>query len=174
MSWIWAIGCHQHLRLGPSLDLETGVSLWGFRHIFEPPLGTVQHTQNPQAIVGNAIDRDVGCAVDDQLSRSVDASRPAKFGELHQFLGLHPNAVVHGDSGLWTVRFDVIEDRIAVGLGEGRPLQPHGLSHLAQRVGASLGKVRFHLFMRDAGTRIVQRFLHFRAEPRIVRGGVTG
>jgi hypothetical protein len=60
------------------------------------------------------------------------------------------------------------------GLREEGPLQPHGLSHLAQSGGSPLGEVRFDLFVRDAGTRIVQRFLHFSAEPRIMCGGVIG
>jgi len=73
----------------------------------------------------------------------------------------------------------VVEDLVAVGLRQNGPLQPHDLSHLclshlAQRRRSPFGKARFDLFVRDAGTWIVERVLHFSAEPRIMCGGVIG
>jgi hypothetical protein len=109
-----------------------------------------------------------------QLPPSLDAARTAALWELHPALDLPSDAFIHGDGGLGTVRLDVVEDRVAVVLSEEGPLQPHGLSHLAQRGGSAPGEVRLDLFVRDAGTWIIQCFLHLSAEPRIIRSVVIG
>ena len=67
-----------------------------------------------------------------------------------------------------------VEDRIAVGLREEGPFSRVDYRTLRKRGSSLLGEVRFDLFVRDAGTWIVQRFLHLSAEPRIMSGGVIG
>ena len=41
---------------------------------------------------------------------------------------------------------------------------------LSMSRGTTLGKVRLYLLMRNAGARVIQGFLHLRAEPDIVLG----
>jgi hypothetical protein len=100
----------------------------------------------------DSISGDVGCAVNNQLPRSRDAARSAPLRVPRQSPDRRPDAVIHGDRGLWAVFLDVVENRVAIRLRKDGPLQPHGLSHLAQRGGSALGEVRFDLFVRDAGT----------------------
>ena len=114
-------------------------------------------------------------------SSRVPSTRPRRpaSGNSAKPLDLHPDAVIHDDGCPWAVRFDVVEDRVAVALRQNGPLQPHErshlcLSHLAQRRRSPLGEARFDLFVRNAGTRIVERVLHFGAEPGIMCGGVIG
>ena len=95
-----------------------------FRNILGPLLGTVQHTQNPHGVPSDAISGNVGRAGNDQFPRSFDAPRTTAFREPYQALDLHPDAVIHGNGGLWAVRFDVVEDLVAVGLCEGRTTTP--------------------------------------------------
>jgi hypothetical protein len=148
--------------------------LWFFGQILGPLPGPVQHPQNPHSVASDAISGDVGRTLNHQLPRSLDAAKAAALRELRQALDLLSDALIHDDSGLWAVRFEVIEDRIAISQRELRPLQSHRLSHLALRGSSPRGKVRFDLFLRYAGLGIVQRFLYFRAKPRIMGSDVIG
>jgi hypothetical protein len=143
-------------------------------HILRPKLSAVQHTQNTHDVASDGIGGNVGCAPNNQLPRSFDAAGATALREAHQALNLLSDAIIHIDGCLWAVRFKVVKDRIAIGLRESRPLELHRLSHLALRGGSPFGKVGFDLLVRDAGTGIVQRLLHFRAEPGIMGGGVIG
>jgi hypothetical protein len=87
-------------------------------------LGAAQHTQDPHGVASDAISGYAGRAENNQFPRFLDAARTAALRKLHQALDLHPDAVIHGDGGLWAVRFDVVEDLVAVGLCEGRTTTP--------------------------------------------------
>src|SRR6266478_6697313 len=88
---------------------------WSFGHSLGPLPCAVQQTQNPHGVASDAIGGDVGRAGNDQLPRPLDPATTTAFWELHQHLGLYPDTVVHSDCGLWAVRFDVVENRVAVG-----------------------------------------------------------
>ena len=147
-----------------------------FGHIFGPSPGTVQHTQDPNAVARDAIGDDIERAGNNQLPRLLDAAGTATMRKLRQGFDPLPDAVIDGDGGLWAVGFDVVEDGVAVGLREDGPLHPNTLPrlNLALRGGSSLGEVRFDLLLWDARARVAQRLLHLGAEPRVVRGGVIG
>ena len=91
-------------------------------------------------------------------------------------LNLGSDVVIDVDGRLWAVCFDVVENRVAVGLRKPGPLQPHRLAcHGSSRLdgsGSTLGKMRLDFLVRDCGERIVQRFLHLGTEPLVMRGAV--
>src|SRR5258708_2491460 len=117
-----------------------------FGHIVGPSPGTVQYTQDPNRIARDAIGDDIGCAANHQFPRLLDVAKTTALWEPCQGFDLRSDAVIHGDGGLRAVRYDVVEDRVAVGLREDGPLHPHdsarhGLSRLALRGGSALSEM---------------------------------
>ena len=139
---------------------------WFLRHLVRPLLGTVKHAQYPHSIADNAISSNVGRTVDNQLPRSLNPARTTHFRKQCQTLDACPDTIIDGDRGSWTIRFNVIEDGIAIGKGEDRPFQKHSLPLLIeQRSSAPFGEVRLNLLVRNARAWIIQSFLHLGAEP---------
>ena len=130
----------------------------------------MQNAQNTHGISANAVCNNERRSLDDKLAGAFDPSWTATLGETCQPFNLRLNPLINSDCGLRAVGLNVIEDRVAVGLRVGGPLQAYHSANFAKRSGAASGEMCFHLFMGNARTRIIERLLHFGAEPGIVRG----
>jgi hypothetical protein len=130
----------------------------------------VQNPQDPHGLSTNLVCDDQWRSLNDKLAGAFDPAWAATLGEACQPFNLLSDAFIDSHSGLWALGLNVIEDSVAVGLREWAPLQAYHLARFAKRSGAARGKMCFHPFVRNARTRIVERLLHFGAEPSVMRG----
>lgn len=146
-----------------------GLLLKFFGHLVRPLSSAMQHPQNAHLVAGNSIGCDIRCAINDQFARIDNTARTAHLGELRQPLYAHLNPIVDRDRSPWAVHLDCIEDRFTIRKCKDRPFQPHWLTlPLFHRRRLTLGKLCFHLFVRNAWARVIERLLHFCAEPCVV------
>jgi hypothetical protein len=91
-----------------------------------PLPGAVQHADDANGVGGNLVDHDE--VAFHQFARAGQAPRSSEQGKLSEDLRPGAEQLVLGDGRAGIVGLDVVEDRVAVGDGAGRPGDDHGFS----------------------------------------------
>ena len=116
----------------------------------------MQHTQDADGIAKNPVGSNVRRAIDDQFTRSLNASGAAYSRHLDKSFDGVFDPIVNEDGGVRTICLDVIENCDSIGESEYRPFKEHDLASSLPPCGCTPPrKMRFHLVMGNRWAGIV-------------------